>query len=121
MLVLVALAGSTIGEAYQALVDMTIILTFIPLVYLFAALPVLRAKRVGESNDVLRVPGGTVGIALVTVLGIGSTFLSIVFALTPPEHGYVPMFYAKVIAGCVLFLGIGLGFYYTRQKAPAAA
>jgi hypothetical protein len=31
------------------------------------------------------------------------------------------MFYAKVIAGCVLFLGIGLGFYYTRQNGPAAA
>jgi len=121
VLVLVALAGSTIGEAYQAVVDMTIILTFIPLVYLFAALPVLRAKRVGESDEVLRVPGGTVGIALVTILGVGSTLLSIVFALMPPEHGYVPMFYAKVIAGCVLFLGIGLGFYYTRQNAPAAA
>jgi amino acid transporter len=120
LLVLAALAGATIGEAYQALVDMTIVLTFLPLVYLFAALPVLRAKRIGEREAVLRIPGGTAGIALVTVLGVGSTLLSIVFALMPPEHGSVPMFYVKVISGCIVFLGIGLAFYYARRETPAA-
>ncbi|HEX7272611.1 MAG TPA: APC family permease [Casimicrobiaceae bacterium] len=120
-LVLVALAGATVGEAYQVLVDMTIILTFVPLVYLFAALPVLRAKRAGEREAVLRIPGGTVGIAFVTVLGVGSTLLSIVFALAPPDHGSVPMFYAKVISGCVLFLGLGLVFYRSRSSGGDAA
>jgi len=117
VLVLVALAGATVGEAYQALVDMTIVLTFVPLVYLFAALPMLRAKRIGEREAVLRIPGGTAGIALVTALGVGSTLLSIVFALAPPEHGSVPMFYAKVISGCVLFLGLGLVFYCLQPNA----
>jgi amino acid transporter len=119
--VLVALAGASIGEAYQALVDMTIILTFIPLVYLFAALPVLRAKRVGDGEAILRIPGGTAGIALVTALGVGSTLLSIVFALAPPEHGSVPLFYVKVIVGCVVFLAIGLAFYRVRRDVPAPA
>ena len=115
ILVLVALAGATVGEAYQALVDMTIVLTFVPLVYLFAALPVLRARRIGDTKLVLFIPGGTTGIALVTALGVGSTLISIVFALAPPEHGSVPMFYAKVVSGCVLFLAIGLGFYCSRR------
>jgi amino acid transporter len=121
VLVLAALAGATIGEAYQALVDMTIVLTFLPLVYLFAALPVLRAKRIGEGEAVVRIPGGATGIALVTALGVGSTLLSIVFALSPPEHGSVSMFYVKVISGCIVFLGIGLAFYYARRAAPEAA
>jgi amino acid transporter len=116
ILMLVALAGATVGEAYQVLVDMTIILTFVPLVYLFAALPVLRAKRVGEQQAVLRIPGGKVGIALVTVLGVSSTLLSIVFAMAPPEHGSVPMFYAKVLSGCVIFLGFGFVFYWRRKR-----
>jgi hypothetical protein len=90
-------------------------------VYLFAALPVLRAKRIGEGEAVLRIPGGATGITLVTVLGVGSTLLSIVFALSPPEHGSVSLFYAKVISGCVVFLGIGLAFYYARRAAPEAA
>jgi amino acid transporter len=117
MLVLVALAGATIREAYQVLVDMTIVLTFIPLVYLFAALPVLRMKRIGEREEVLPVPGGMAGVAIVSLLGVGSTSLSIVFALTPPEQGSVPMFYTKVIAGCIFFLGIGLMFYFRRRNA----
>ena len=121
VLVLVALSGATVGEAYQALVDMTIVLTFAPLVYLFAALPVLRAKRIGEPEAVLPIPGGTAGIALVTALGVGSTLISIVFALTPPEHGSVLGFYAKVISGCVLFLGLGLAFYYSRRNADGAS
>ena len=118
VLVLLALAGSTVGEAYQVLVDMTIILTFIPLVYLFAALPALRAKGVGERGNVLRIPGGTAGIALVTTLGLASTLLSIVFALMPPERGSTPMFYVKVLSGCAVFLGIGLVFYYSRRGLP---
>jgi amino acid transporter len=117
-LVVLALAGATVGEAYQVLVDMTIVLTFIPLVYLFAALPALRSKRVGEHNSVLRVPGGTAGVVLVTALGVSSTLLSIVFALAPPERGSAPMFYLKVLSGCVLFLGIGLAFYYSRRGLP---
>jgi amino acid transporter len=119
VLVLIALAGATVGEAYQALLDMTIVLTFVPLVYLFAALPVLRAKHIGELEAVQRIPGGTVGIVLVTTLGVGSTILSIVFALAPPSHGSVPMFYAKVVSGCVLLMGLGLAFYYSRRNADA--
>jgi amino acid transporter len=121
VLVLAALAGATIGEAYQVLVDMTIVLTFLPLVYLFAALPVLRARRVGEPEAVLHIPGGLAGIALVTALGVGSTLLSIVFALMPPEHGSVPVFYIKVISGCIVFLAIGFVFYYARRQAPDPA
>jgi amino acid transporter len=120
-LILAALAGATIAEAYQALVDMTIILTFIPLVYLFAALPVLRARRIGESGSTLRIPGGTAGITIVTFLGVASTLLSIVFALAPPEHGNVTLYYLKVIAGCVLFLGIGFVFYRRRQDPARGA
>jgi hypothetical protein len=67
---------------------------------------------------VLRVPGGTAGVVLVTALGVSSTLLSIVFALAPPERGSAPMFYLKVLSGCVLFLGIGLAFYYSRRGLP---
>ena len=47
--------------------------------------------------------------------------LSIVFALMPPERGSVPMFYAKVISGCIVFLGIGLAFYCARREAAQPA
>jgi hypothetical protein len=78
---------------------------------------VLRAERIGEREAALRIPGGAAGIALITALSVGSTLVSIVFALAPPEHGSVPMFYAKVISGCVLFLGLGLVFCCSQRNA----
>jgi amino acid transporter len=113
-LVLLAMAGATVGEAYQVLVDTTVVLTFLPLVFLFAALPVLRAKRVGDPTLVLPVPGGWTGNVVVTALGLGSAVLAIVLALVPPAQGNTALFYLKVVGGSVLFIGIGFAFYRRR-------
>ena len=123
VLVLLALAGSTIGDAYQILVDMTVTLNFIPLAYMFAALPMLRAKGIGDRPELLRVPGGRIGIALVTGLGVSSTLLSIAFALSPPAGGVDGTFYAKELGGCALFLGAGLLLFLAgrRSRIPAAS
>jgi len=120
VLILLALAGSTIGDAYQMFVDMTVAMTFIPLVYMFAALPMLRAKRVGDRPGLLRVPGGRIGVAIVSALGISSTLVSIGFALAPPSAGQAGMFYLKVLGGCVLFLGLGLALYFRGPRSLPA-
>lgn len=117
LLVLLALAGTTIGDAYQILVDMTVPLAFIPSAYMFVALPILRAKRVGDRPGLLCVPGGRIGIALVSALGLASTLVSIGFALAPPGTGQAGMFYLKVLGGCGLFLGLGLALYFARQRS----
>jgi glutamate:GABA antiporter len=116
-LVLLALAGTTIGDAYQILVDMTVTMTFIPIAYMFAALPMLRAKRAGDRPGLLRVPGGRIGVALVSALGLASTLVSIGFALTPPSAGEAGMFYLKVLGGCALFLGAGLALYFVGPRS----
>jgi glutamate:GABA antiporter len=120
VLVLLALAGTTIGDAYQILVDMTVTLTFIPIAYMFAALPMLRAKRVGDRSGLLRVPGGWIGVALVSALGLASTLASIGFALSPPSAGQAGMFYLKVLGGCALFLGLGLALYFAGPRSSQA-
>jgi len=62
LLLMAAVADSTIEEAYIMLLDMTIILYFIPFLYMFAALPVLRYKAGGDNAGIRLVPGGTVGV-----------------------------------------------------------
>lgn len=119
LLVLLALAGSTIGDAYQTLVDMTVTMTFIPLAYMFAALPMLRAKGVGDHPGLLRVPGGSIGVAIVSALGLSSTLVSIAFALVPPIGGQPGMFYSKVLGGCALFLGLGFALYFAEARSDA--
>ena len=47
LVLLAALSGSAMHEAYTVLIDMTVILTFVPLLYMFAAAPVLRLRARG--------------------------------------------------------------------------
>jgi hypothetical protein len=86
-LVLLAMAGATVGEAYQVLVDTTVVLTFLPLVFLNV---------------------------IVTALGLASAVLAIVLALVPPAQGNTALFYGKVLGGSALFIGIGFAFYRRR-------
>jgi amino acid transporter len=118
VLLVMAAVGSTVEEAYIVLVDMTIILYFIPFLYLFAALPVLRSRGVGDDRRVLRIPGGTVGVILAAVLGFVATAISLALAVVPPEGTERPgLFVLKVVGGSVVILLVGLGFYLRGRSS----
>lgn len=111
------LSGSAIHEVYLILIDMTLILTFVPLLYLFAALPVLRRRAAGNDHDIHTIPGGAIGCWLASGLGIATTLLAIVTSLVPPEHTADPtLFFVKVFGGSCLLLGVGLAFYARGRK-----
>lgn len=112
---LLALAGAKLGDAYQVLVDMTAMVTFIPIAYLFAALPVLRRRHVGTLAGLRPVPGGWPGLVLVSGLGLGSTLAAIVCALLPPGTGDPLLFYGKLLGGCAVFVALGLTLYLRRS------
>jgi amino acid transporter len=116
VLMLAAVAGATIEEAYIMLLDMTIILYFIPFLYMFAALPVLRMKAKGRNDGVSLVPFGAVGPWLFGGLGFAATLLSIILALIPAEGTENPtMFLVKVAGGCLAFIGVGLFFFQKNR------
>lgn len=117
VLMLAAVAGSTIEEANIMLLDMAIILYFIPFLYMFAALPVLRRKAQGRNEGVSLVPGGTAGLWCVSFLGFTATLLSVALALIPPAGTENPkLFLIKVAGGCALFIVAGLSFYFHGHK-----
>ena len=118
VLMLAAVTDSTIEEAYIMLLDMCIILYFIPFLYMFAALPVLRMKAAGNNEGVNLVPGGNAGVWLFAGLGFTATLLSVVLALIPPAGTTNPqMFILKVGGGCLLFIAAGLVFYYRNRHS----
>ena len=120
LLLLAAVAESTIQEAYIMLLDLSIILYFIPFLYMFASLPVLRGKAAGNNEGVSLVPGGTIGVWLFAGLGLAATLLSIGLAIMPPAESENPqLFVLKVGGGAVLFIVVGLAFYY-RNRARVA-
>jgi amino acid transporter len=118
LVLIAALSASSIHQSYLILIDMTLILTFIPLLYIFAALPVLRRRRIGNGEGAIKaIPGGMVGCWLVCGTGFAVTLLALVTSLAPPPHDRHPgLFFFKVGGGCCLLIGIGLVFYWRGRR-----
>jgi amino acid transporter len=115
--------NSTIVEAYQFLIDMAVILYFIPFLYMYAAAIKLayRKDRIANARTVL-VPGGKVGIWITGSLGFLITLGAVALAAIPP--GGVKskaVFEGKLVFWTAAFIGIGLLLYWrgARKKRQA--
>jgi len=93
--VIAGLAGATVRDAYVALTSTTVILFFVPYLYLFGAYLRLRRRRSTRT-------------ALVGWTGLAAVALSIGLSLVPPAVGHPLVFEVKVIGGTLVFLGIGV-------------
>jgi glutamate:GABA antiporter len=122
LILLAALSGSTIHEAFIVLIDLTAILSLLPLLYIFAALPVLRMRAAGRNDGITLVPGGTVACWSWAGLGFATTSFAVVMSMVPPSGSSGVLFLAKVIGGSALLIGSGLLFYVRgRSHARRAA
>ena len=117
LIILAISAEATIEEAYVVLLDLSIILYFIPFLYMFAALPVLRRQANGQNDGVSLVPFGSFGPWLFGGLGFSATLLSVVLAFIPPAGTTNPgLFVMKITGATMLFVGSGLVFYWRGRR-----
>lgn len=108
--------GSTVREAYLVLVDTTIVLNFIPFIYIFLALP--RLRPAGDEPGVVRVPGGRRMLWLVALAGLGTTIATLVSAaVPPPDVQNVVTFELKFWIGLVAFGVVGYLIYQRYRRA----
>lgn len=109
------------GEAYRSLVDIAVILYFVPFLYMYAAVIKLAYRKDRASNpQAVLVPGGRAGAWLAGLLGFVITLGSIVLAMIPPgEVESKLVFELKIIGGTVVPIAIGLLLYRrgARKKA----
>jgi glutamate:GABA antiporter len=116
--------NATVIEAYQFLVDMAVILYFIPFLYMYAAaIKLSYRKDRGTGAQVVLVPGGKPGIWITGMLGFLVTLGSVVLAAIPP--GGVKSkaaFEGKLVFWTAIFIGTGLLLYWrgARRKKMAA-
>jgi amino acid transporter len=117
ILVLSQINATVIG-AYQFLVSMSVILYFIPFLYMYAAAIKLayRPDRGVSERDVL-VPGGKAGIWISGSLAFLITLGSMVLAAIPPGGEDKVLFEAKLVACTVGFVGFGLVLYFWRRMS----
>jgi glutamate:GABA antiporter len=117
IVLLAAISGSAVHEAYLMLIDMTVILSFLPLLYMFAALPVLRRRASESQVNITLIPGGPFACWLVGGTGFLVTLLALVVAMVPPaESTSRTLFAIKVIGGCATLIAVGLVFYFRGRR-----
>jgi amino acid transporter len=124
--VLVSLGGerTTVQESYDILVNLTILVYFVPYLYLFAAWIRLRqaespAARPADAIDIFR---GLGGVWLTAACGFLATLIAIGLVFVPPPDTESILNYEANLAGqsLLLFL-IGFGFYAVGRQRRARA
>ena len=111
--------GSTsIQEAYDILVNLTILVYFVPYLYLFPTLIRLRRLAGGDDQqDVMRVPGGTPGLWLVATAGFLATATSIALVFVPPPDTVNVLNYeVNLIGQSALVIGLGVALYWWSAR-----
>jgi amino acid transporter len=122
--VFVSLTGgsTSIQEAYDILVNLTILVYFVPYLYLFLSLVRLR-RLAGATDDaqVQRVPGGRVGLLLLATAGFLATAISVGLVFVPPPDTVNVLNYeANLIGQAAIVLGVGIGLYWWSSRRADA-
>ncbi len=99
----VAGRSTSIQEAYDILVNLTILIYFVPYLYLFVA-------------QVRLLPDSPKAIAW---MGFAATAVSLALTFLPPPGANVLTFEVNLVVQAALMLGVGIGFYaWSRRDAP---
>jgi amino acid transporter len=119
MSVFVSVGGrTTIQEAYDIMVNLTILVYFIPYLYLFPALVRLRTQATAdEATAVQLVPGGRAGLHLAAWLGFLATAIAMALVFIPPTGTENVLNYEVNLVGQALaVLGIGGTLYWLGRR-----
>ena len=112
--------NETMEGAYQGLIDVAVILYFIPFLYMYAAAIKLagREDRCTRPNTVL-IPGGRLGVWIAGGLGFAVTLASILLSAIPPgEVANKFVFELKILGAALAAVALGLVLYFrgAREK-----
>jgi len=99
---------------YWTLFSLCAILYFIPYLFMFADVILLRLKR-PEMPRKVRIPGGLAGVLVVSALGFMVTLISIGFAFIPPPETELMAYEVQIIGGTVAFIVAGILLYVASE------
>jgi amino acid transporter len=121
-ILLLSQISETTRGAYQGLVDVAIILYFIPFLYMYAAAIRLagRQDRFENPNAVL-IPGGKPGVWIASGIAFAVTLLSIIVSVLPPgDTANRGVFLIKVVGSTLAAMALGLALYFRGVGAKRA-
>jgi amino acid transporter len=111
--------GTTVETAFLILVDMSLLIYFIPYLYLFACF--IAHCWQDQSERPLIVPGGKVGATIAGIFGAGITLFAMLVALFPPPGtSSILNHEAKLIGGSAFLVAVGLLIYWRARRNRGA-
>jgi amino acid transporter len=127
LFVILGQAGTTVKGAYEVLINMMIIISMIPFLFLYGAAVRLQIGEAGRSGEetvgLFRFRGGRALLAVLGVVGFATTTLATVLAFfPPPDEPNKPLAVLKIAGMTALMVGSGvLVFRFrTRRAIPGA-
>ena len=123
---------TTIQEAYDIMVNLTILIYFLPYLYLFASFIRLRSMdatmpaddntihlRQGFGGQVV-LPGGPLGMWAIAGCGLFATLIAMGLVFVPPTGTENVLNYeVNLIGQAAILIAIGMGFYFTARLQAA--
>jgi glutamate:GABA antiporter len=112
--------GTTVETAFLILIDMSLLIYFIPYLYLFICL-IVHCRR--QRGVAMIIPGGRFGAVLAGIFGAAITLFAMVVALFPPAGTtQVWLHELKLAGGATLLVSVGLVIYWrARRRRHASA
>jgi amino acid transporter len=113
---------TTIQEAYDILVNLTILIYFVPYLYLFVAFVRLRqiAPPARTDDRAFRVPGGRIGVTAIASLGFLATAISVGLVFIPPGGtANVLNYEANLIGQAVIIVAVGAVLFWRARRTAA--
>jgi amino acid transporter len=108
-------AGTTVRGAYDVLVSMAVLTTFLPFLFVFGAMIRLQSRPVGL--EVRRVPGGRPVAIVLASMGLLTCATTIVLSVIPgSQEPNKPLAVAKVLGGTIVLVGAGVAIFFAEQR-----
>src|SRR6202162_3691116 len=119
VILLLSQISETARGAYQGLVDVAIILYFVPFLYMYAAAIKLAGRRDRLENPHAElIPGGKPGVWIASGIAFAVTLLSIIVSILPPgDSANRALFLIKVVGSTLAAISLGLTLYYRGVQA----
>jgi glutamate:GABA antiporter len=111
--------SETTRGAYQVLVDITIVVYFIPFLYMFAAVIKLAGRRDRSTNShAVLIPGGKTGVWLIGGVGFLVVLICMGISMVPPgDSSNKVLFEVKLLVATLAAILLGLVLYWRGAMA----
>jgi amino acid transporter len=115
LVILLGQLGSSVRSAYQMLVAMSIIINFVPYLFMFASL--IRLQREPVEAGVVRVPGGKPVAMVLGAIGFVATVAVILASVVPdPAEPHKAFAVARIVGLSAALLGGGALLYWVGKR-----